>query len=85
MIKEIILSETTAIGLRFRREARQTLAREKVLVTTPWGNIMAKKVHTPTGAVIYPEYEECREIACRYKVPLQEVYNAVRSNKVDFP
>ncbi len=85
LIKEIILSETTAIGLRFRREARQTLAREKVLVTTPWGNIMAKKVHTPTGAVIYPEYEECREIACRYKVPLQEVYNAVRSNKVDFP
>ena len=76
LLKEIILSETTAIGLRFRREARRTLVREKVVVPTPWGNILAKKVQTPTGAVIYPEYEECRKIACRYKVPLQQVYNA---------
>ncbi len=78
VLKGIILSETTAIGLRFRKEARQTLAREKVLITTPWGDIAAKKVQTPTGTVIYPEYEECRKIASRYKVPLQQVYNAVR-------
>jgi uncharacterized protein (DUF111 family) len=81
VLKEIILSETTAIGLRFRKEARRTLPRQKVLVTTAWGNIAAKKVHSPTGTVIYPEYEACREIARRHKVPLQEVYNAVRSNK----
>ncbi len=85
MIKEIILSETTAIGLRFRREARRTLVREKVTVTTPWGDIAAKKVLTPTGTVIYPEYEECRKIACRYKIPLQQVYSAVRSHKVHAP
>jgi len=85
LLKEIILSETTAIGLRFRRETRRTLPREKVAVTTPWGNIMAKKVHTPTGSIIYPEYEECREIARRHRVPLQEVYNAVRSKRVDAP
>ncbi len=78
LLKEIILSETTAIGLRFRKEARQTLAREKVLVSTPWGEIAAKKVQTPRGAVIYPEYEECRKIADRHQVPLQQVYNAVR-------
>ena len=78
VLKEIILAETTAIGLRFRKEARQTLAREKVLVSTPWGDIVAKKVQTPTGSVIYPEYEECRKIAHIHKVPLQQVYNAVR-------
>ena len=78
LLKEIILSETTAIGLRFRKEARQTLTRETTLVSTPWGDILAKKVQTPTGIVIYPEYEECRKIASAHKVPLQQVYNAVR-------
>ena len=80
-LKEIILSETTAIGLRFRKESRMTLQREKVTVTTVWGDITAKKVQTPTGQVIYPEYEECRKIACQHKVPLTEVYNEVRNHK----
>lgn len=82
LLKEIILSETTAIGLRFRKESRMTLHREKVTVTTTWGDITAKMVQTPTGSVIYPEYEECRKIASLHKVPLAEVYNEVRSRKV---
>lgn len=84
-IKDLILSETTAIGLRFRNEARRTLPREKVLVNTPWGDIAAKKVKTPTGTVIYPEYEACRKIASRYEVPLQQVYDTVRCHKVHCP
>ncbi len=79
LLKDIILSETTAIGLRFRKESRRTLQREKVEVTTKWGKIMAKKVQSPTGANIYPEYEECRKTAIQHKVPLQEIYNEVRS------
>ncbi len=81
LLKNIILSETTAIGLRFRAESRRTLQREKVLVPTRWGQIWAKKVHTPSGIVIYPEYEECQRIARKYKVPLKEVYNEVRNNR----
>lgn len=81
LLKDIILSETTAIGLRFRTESRRTLPREKVTVSTKWGMVIAKKVHTPAGITIYPEYEECRKIASGHKVPLQEVYNEVRSNK----
>lgn len=77
LLKETILSETTAIGLRFRREQRYTLAREQVFVETKWGKIQAKKVRTPEGILIYPEYEACREIAARYKVPLQQVYREV--------
>jgi uncharacterized protein (TIGR00299 family) protein len=79
LLKDIILSETTAIGLRFRKESRRTLQRDKVAVTTKWGEIMAKKVHTPAGTITYPEYEECRIIASRHKVPLQAVYNEVRN------
>jgi uncharacterized protein (TIGR00299 family) protein len=77
VLKEIILSETSAIGLRFRKEERMTLAREAVLVATPWGEIMAKKVQTPRGTVIYPEYEACRKVAEEKNIPLARVYQAV--------
>lgn len=83
ILKDIILSETTAIGLRFRKESRRTLQRERVEVTTSWGKIAAKRVHTPQGTVIYPEYEECRKIALHHQVPLQEVYNEVRNTRTD--
>ena len=77
VLKEIILSETSAIGLRFRKEERMTLAREAVLIATPWGEIMAKKVQTPKGTVIYPEYEACRRVAEEQNIPLARVYQAV--------
>jgi uncharacterized protein (TIGR00299 family) protein len=80
-LKETLLAETTAIGLRFRREHRRTLPREKVTIATRWGNIEAKKVHTPAGIVIYPEYEACRQVALRHRVALPEVYNEVRCHR----
>ncbi len=80
-LKQTILSETTAIGLRFRTEARLTLEREQVTVNTQWGKVAAKKVQTPAGPVIYPEYEACREIAESVHVPLQQVYRAVVQGK----
>ena len=76
-LKQVILSETTAIGLRFRREERMTLEREAVMIPTPWGKIMAKKVQTPKGSVIYPEYEACRKVAEKNQIPLSQVYQAV--------
>ncbi len=77
-MKDIILTETSAIGLRFRKEDRQTLSRKEIILTTPWGELKAKKVETPSGPVVYPEYEECKKIAVRHHIPLQEVYNEVR-------
>ncbi len=81
VLKQIILSETTAIGLRFRNEERMTLPREAILVDTPWGNIVAKKVETPRGTVIYPEYEACRKVAQEQDIPLAQVYQAVSSKR----
>ncbi len=82
-LKQTILAHTTAIGLRFRREERQTLPRQIVAVTTRWGEINAKKVLTPAGWVVHPEYEECRKVALRYDVPLSEVYNEVRYTGIE--
>ena len=76
-LQDTILSETTAIGLRYRREQRRTLPRKRIAILTPWGEIGAKLVATPRGEVIYPEYEECRRTARLHDVPLDEVYRAV--------
>ena len=73
-IKKCILSETTSIGLRFRREKRMTLPRETGTVKTTWGPVQAKRVETPTGYALYPEYEDCRRVALENKIPLKDVY-----------
>jgi uncharacterized protein (TIGR00299 family) protein len=78
-LKEIILTETSAIGLRYRREQRMTLPRESVEVNTRWGRITAKKVNTSTGSKIYPEYESCRLVAEEHALPLDTVYREVLS------
>lgn len=77
-VKEAILIHTSAIGLRFRREGRQTLPRKIIPLATQWGKISAKQVMTPRGAVVYPEYEQCRRIALEQGLPLAEVYDEVR-------
>lgn len=76
-IKKCIFSETTTIGLRFRREKRMTLPRETGKVNTSWGPIQVKRLETPTGYALYPEYEDCRRLALENKVPLKDVYAAV--------
>jgi uncharacterized protein (TIGR00299 family) protein len=76
-IRNCIFSETTSIGLRFRREKRMTLPRETGTVKTTWGPVQVKRVETPAGNVLYPEFEDCRRVAHEHKVPLKEVYAIV--------
>lgn len=77
VLKDIILSETTAIGLRFRKEQRLTLPRTMIEISTPWGAISAKKIETPAGTTIYPEYEACRVVAEKHSLTLERVYREV--------
>ncbi|MHB1183420.1 MAG: nickel pincer cofactor biosynthesis protein LarC [Desulfobulbia bacterium] len=76
-IKECILSETTAIGLRFRTEQRWTLPREIGTVPTRWGEVKVKKVTTPAGEVLTPEYEDCKRVAIANNLPIKAVYAEV--------
>ncbi|BHH85258.1 nickel pincer cofactor biosynthesis protein LarC [Desulforhopalus sp. 52FAK] len=80
-VQETIFNETSAIGLRFRTESRRTLGRKQIFVETEWGKILAKEVTGTDRITIYPEYEECRKIAEKFKVSLQEVYHAVQTYK----
>jgi hypothetical protein len=70
-----ILSETTAIGLRYYDARRQTLHRETLMVSTQYGDIQAKKIHGPGNRVrIVPEYEACLKVANEFQIPLGDVY-----------
>ena len=73
-VKQCILSETTAIGLRFHTAQRLTLPRQLGTVATPWGEIGVKWVESPAGVVLYPEYESCRAAAIQHGVPLKQLY-----------
>lgn len=73
-----LLNETTSIGVRYTTALRRTLAREAVLVNTPWGEMAAKQVEDPSGgARIVPEYDACRHTARAHDVSLRAVYQAV--------
>ncbi|RUM36373.1 MAG: nickel pincer cofactor biosynthesis protein LarC [Desulfobulbus sp.] len=79
-LKELILAETSSIGLRFHSMQRMTLPREIITVQTPWGKVQAKRVKIGGKERITPEYEACRKIAMENNVPLQQVYQAVTRN-----
>jgi hypothetical protein len=74
-LRDLLLRETTTIGLRWRMENKLALAREFVEVDTEWGNVRIKVARWPSGEVANasPEYEVCRNIARRHGVPLKRV------------
>ncbi|NTV12917.1 MAG: nickel pincer cofactor biosynthesis protein LarC [Desulfobulbaceae bacterium] len=76
--QRLILSETSAIGLRYHREERWTLPRRPGTVATALGPVKVKRVETPSGVVLYPEYEDCRRLATVHGRTLKEIYAAVQ-------
>ena len=69
-----ILSETTTLGVRMRRESRAALARRHVSVNTRWGQVRMKLANLNGTVSNYaPEYEDCRRIAAEQNVPLKNV------------
>lgn len=73
-LTKFILSETTTLGVRMRRENRAALTRRHVSVTTKWGQVRMKLANLNGSISNYaPEYEDCRQIAKEKKVPLKTV------------
>jgi len=70
----IILSESTAIGLRYHPTRRITLSRRIEERATSLGPVRVKLLGNGRVA---PEFEECRRIALERGLPLFEVYRTV--------
>jgi len=75
---DLILRETTTIGLHWRIEQKSSLAREFAEAQTPWGGVRIKIARWPSGEVANAaaEYEDCRALARKHSVPLKQVMQA---------
>lgn len=73
-LAHLIFAETTTLGVRLREERREVLERRSLSVKTPWGAVRLK-VGSLNGSVanFAPEYEDCRRIAARRRLPLKTV------------
>ena len=78
-VTDILLTETTTIGVRMNRVTRRKLHREERTVETRFGTVKVKVVFVNDGERITPEYEDCARIAREKGVPLLEVYDAARN------
>ena len=76
---EMILRETTALGVRRHAADRRKLRREVVTVETPLGQVRVK-LGRLNGELVQaaPEYESCRDVAAKAGVPLKAVYAAAQ-------
>lgn len=73
-LTQIILQETTTLGVRRRDESRQCLERRWENVQTRWGEVRIK-IGSMNGNVtnFSPEYEDCRKLASQHHLPLKTI------------
>jgi len=78
-LRELLLRETTTLGVRWQRLQREIAAREMDEITTPWG-VVRRKLKILDGRVvsIKPEFEDCARLARENQVPLEQVIEAAR-------
>jgi pyridinium-3,5-bisthiocarboxylic acid mononucleotide nickel chelatase len=74
-LAQLLLTETSAIGLRYYRADRIVLQRRVVEQQTEFGTVRFKQVIDSSGEVLRasPEYEDCRRIAREKGIPCREV------------
>ncbi len=78
-LANLLMANTTTIGVRIHREERIELPRRKASVETPFGKIEVKVATRPGGTeLVSPEYESCRKAARESGASLLDVYDAVR-------
>ncbi len=74
---DIIMQETTTLGIRRRLIERYVLPRKAIKVRTNYGIIEGKVAELPNGEKKFqPEYEACLSTAQKHKKPLREILNA---------
>ena len=76
----LILSQTSAIGVRYTIWDRRILERSQESCETSLGTVDVKKITDPQGRVrMVPEYESCKALAEKAKLPLMQVFRQVES------
>jgi hypothetical protein len=76
-LEDLLLRETSTLGVRIHHERRACLDRTHTTVATPYGNIRVK-IGSRNGEVFNaaPEFEDCRTAAAQHNVPVKLVQQA---------
>jgi uncharacterized protein (TIGR00299 family) protein len=76
-LSALLLTESSAIGVRSQEWDRLVLPRQKRKVSTPYGRIGVKIVELPDGGTsVSAEYDDCKRAARAKGVPLRDVIRA---------
>jgi uncharacterized protein (TIGR00299 family) protein len=76
-VVEVMLRETSSIGVRYFTVGRTVLPREQLTLETEFGPLVVKIARAPDGTVnVAPEYDTCSRAARERGVPLKLVYQA---------
>ena len=80
ILADVLMQETTTIGLRWRVENRIMAAREIRRIDTVHGEV-AVKLARSNGRIINltPEYDDCKRVALEKGLPLKKVLDDVRT------
>jgi len=80
ILEDLLLRETSTLGVRIHRERRSCLDRAHTTVLTPYGEIRIK-LGSRSGEVLNaaPEFEDCRAAAAKHNVPLKLVQQAANA------
>ena len=77
---EMLLAETTTLGVRYYEAKRRVLERTIETVETPYGPVRIKVARLGARTLHFqPEYDDCARIAASAKVPLLEVQGAANA------
>lgn len=76
-LEDLLLRETSTLGVRIHHERRSCLERAHLMVSTPYGEVRIK-IGSRNGELLNaaPEFEDCRAAAARNNVPVKLVMQA---------
>jgi pyridinium-3,5-bisthiocarboxylic acid mononucleotide nickel chelatase len=76
---QLLLSETSTLGVRMQQVQRLKAQRSQQQIETPLGTLLVKVKRLGSRIIsASPEYEECRRIALERGISLEEVYEVAR-------
>ena len=79
-LTELLLIETTTLGVRRYAVTRTALVRETTTVETRYGAVAVKTArHHGRPLRCKPEYEDCKRLALEQGIPIHAVYAAVQT------
>lgn len=76
-IVEIILRETSTLGIRRTTSQRYCMDRQVFKVNTEYGDVRVKVASIGNFKKLAPEYEDCKDIAYKTGIPISSIYNMV--------